>query len=165
VTDDALPVDRAGPPKWRMRSDWPRRLINELLALLLALLILFAAALVLLDTAPGHRFIVDRLARFETASGLNIRVGRIEGSIFSKSKLKNVTVADGGGVFLTSPEIQLDWAPGAVAWAMVFSVVTPVFSSNRLALAAARSTPASATFTSWLTTCCAPLVVRIRPLV
>jgi translocation and assembly module TamB len=96
-----------------MRSDWPRRLVNELLALLLALLILFAAALVLLDTAPGHRFIVDRLARFETASGLNIRVGRIEGSVFGKSKLKNVSVADGHGVFLTSPEIQLDWAPGA----------------------------------------------------
>ncbi len=113
MADDALPVDRAEPPRRRLRQDWPRRLANELLALLLALLILFAGALVLLDTAPGHRFIVDRLAKFETASGLNIRVGRIEGSVFGKSKLKNVTVADNRGVFLTSPEIELDWAPGA----------------------------------------------------
>ena len=38
--------------------------------------------------APGHRFIVDRIARFETASGLNIRIGRIDGSIFGKSQLQ-----------------------------------------------------------------------------
>jgi translocation and assembly module TamB len=112
VAEDAIQVERSESPR-RLRSDWPRRLVNELLALLLALLLLFAASLVLLDTAPGHRFIVDRLARFETASGLNIRVGRIEGSVFGKSKLKNVSVADGHGVFLTSPEIELDWAPGA----------------------------------------------------
>ena len=67
----------------------------------------------LLDTAPGHRFIVDRIAGFETASGLNIRIGRIDGSIFGKSQLKNVSVADTRGVFLTSPEIELDWSPGA----------------------------------------------------
>ena len=49
------------------------------------------ALLVLLDSAPGHRFIVDRLAQFETASGLRIRIGRIDGSIFGKSQLRNVT--------------------------------------------------------------------------
>ena len=67
----------------------------------------------LLDTAPGHRFIVDRLGRIETASGLKFRIGRIEGSVFGKSRLKNVAVSDNRGVFLTSPEIVLDWAPGA----------------------------------------------------
>ncbi|MEO6582088.1 MAG: translocation/assembly module TamB, partial [Sphingomicrobium sp.] len=113
MAEDALPVDRADPRRRQLRHDWPRRLANELLALLLALLILFAGGLVLLDTAPGHRFLVDRLAKFETASGLNIRIGRIEGSIFGTSKLKNVTVADNRGVFLTAPEIELDWAPGA----------------------------------------------------
>jgi translocation and assembly module TamB len=97
----------------RLRSDWPRRLANELLAAFVALLFLLAIALVLLDSAPGHRFIVDRLGRFETASGLNIRIGRIDGSIFGKSQLRNVRVADSRGVFLTSPNIKLDWAPGA----------------------------------------------------
>ncbi len=101
------------PPRRRLRSDWPRRLANELLAAFVALLFLLAIALVLLDSAPGHRFIVDRLGRFETASGLNIRIGRIDGSIFGKSQLRNVRVADGQGVFLTSPNIKLDWAPGA----------------------------------------------------
>ena len=34
-------------------------------------------------------------------------------SVFGKSRLKNVTVSDIRGVFLTSPEIELDWSPGA----------------------------------------------------
>ncbi|HUP67117.1 MAG TPA: translocation/assembly module TamB domain-containing protein [Sphingomicrobium sp.] len=106
-------IDGGSRPPRRRRHDWPRRLLNELLALFLALLFLLAGALVLLDSAPGHRFIVDRLGAFETASGLNIRIGRIDGSIFGKSQLKNVSVADARGVFLTSPNIKLDWAPGA----------------------------------------------------
>ena len=97
----------------RIRRDWKRRLLNELFALFVALLFLFAGLLVLLDSAPGHRWIVDRIAGLETASGLRIRIGRIDGSIFGKSQLRNVTVADGRGVFLTSPNIKLDWAPGA----------------------------------------------------
>ena len=101
------------PPGRKLRKDWPRRLANELLAAFVALLFLLAIGLVLLDSAPGHRFIVDRLGRFETVSGLNIRIGRIDGSIFGKSQLRNVRVADSRGVFLTSPNIKLDWAPGA----------------------------------------------------
>ena len=33
--------------------------------------------------------------------------------MFGKSQLKNVTVSDTRGTFLTSPEIDLDWSPGA----------------------------------------------------
>ncbi|HET7604487.1 MAG TPA: translocation/assembly module TamB domain-containing protein [Sphingomicrobium sp.] len=105
--------EREEPPKVRLRSDWARRLLNELFALFIALLFLLAALLVLLDSAPGHRFIVDQLGQFETSSGLRIRIGRIDGSIFGKSQLRNVRVADQRGVFLTSPNIKLDWAPGA----------------------------------------------------
>ena len=110
---EAVAATDPGPPPRRLRADWPRRLLNELLALFIALLLLLAVGLVLLDTAPGHRWIVDRVARIETASGLRIQIGRIEGSIFGKSQLKNVRVSDPGGVFLTSPNIKLDWAPGA----------------------------------------------------
>jgi len=103
----------SGEPPRRLRRDWPRRLLNELFALFVALLFLLAGLLVLLDSAPGHRWIVDRIAGLETASGLRIRIGRIDGSIFGKSQLRNVTVADGRGAFLTSPNIKLDWTPGA----------------------------------------------------
>ena len=81
--------------------------------MLLALLLLLMAGLVLLDSAPGHRWLIDRIAGLETASGLKIEIGRIEGSVFGNSHLKNVRVSDSKGVFLTSPDILLDWAPGA----------------------------------------------------
>ena len=100
-------------PRRRLRQDWARRLLNELFALFVALLFLIAGLLVLLDSAPGHRFIVDQLSGLETASGLRIRIGRIDGSIFGKSQLRNVSVADSRGVFLTSPNIKLNWTPGA----------------------------------------------------
>ena len=98
--------------RFRLKQDWPRRLANELLVLFLALLALAVVGLLVLDTAPGHRFIVDRIAQIETASGLRFRIGRIEGSIFGETRLKNVAVLDGRGVFLTSPEIEVDWTPG-----------------------------------------------------
>ena len=97
----------------RLRRDWRLRLLDELFALFIALLFVLAALLVLLDSAPGHRFLVDQLGKFSTASGLRIHIGRIDGSIFGKSQLHNVSVADQRGVFLTSPDIKLDWTPGA----------------------------------------------------
>ncbi len=103
----------AEPPKVGLRKDWRWRLLNELFALFVALLFILAALLVLLDSAPGHRFIADQVSKLETASGLRIRIGRIDGSIFGKTQLRNVMVADQRGVFLTSPNIKLDWTPGA----------------------------------------------------
>jgi translocation and assembly module TamB len=113
MSDAAIEAGQQELPRRRIRPDWPRRLANELLALFIALLFLLAGLLVLLDSAPGHRFIIDQLGRMETASGLRIRIGRIDGSIFGKSQLRNVSVADSRGVFLTSPNIKLDWTPGA----------------------------------------------------
>ena len=110
---EVLSVETKGPERVRLKRNWARRLGMELLALLLALLALAAIGLILLDTAPGHRFIVDRISQIETASGLRFRIGRIEGSVFGKSKLKDVEVLDRKGTFLTSPEIDVDWSPAA----------------------------------------------------
>ena len=95
------------------RKNWLRRLLTEFAVLLLVLMALAVGGLILLDTAPGHRFIVDRISQVETATGLRIRVARIEGSIYGQARLKGVTVSDPEGVFLTSPEVLVDWAPGA----------------------------------------------------
>jgi translocation and assembly module TamB len=100
-------------PSIQPRHAWAPRLLNELFALFVAFLFLLAGLIVLLDSAPGHRFIVDQVSRLETQSGLRIRIGRIDGSIFGKSQLRNVSIADSRGIFLTSPNIKLDWTPGA----------------------------------------------------
>ena len=109
-----IPGEAGGAPiAAPARRHWARRLAIELAVLLLVLLALAFGGLILLDTAPGHRFIVDRIGQVETATGLRIRVARIEGSIYGEARLKGVAVSDPQGVFLTSPEIDVDWAPGA----------------------------------------------------
>src|SRR5205085_10247824 len=113
MAEVAIATSNEDPPPRRLRHDWARRLLNELFALFVALLIMLVGLLILLDSAPGHRFIIDQIGKLETASGLRIRIGRIDGSIFGKSQLRNVTVSDSRGVFLASPNIKLDWSPGA----------------------------------------------------
>ena len=107
------PDEAAAAPR-RLRRDWPRRLLNELLALFVALLFLLAGGLVLLDTAPGHRFIVDRIGRLRDRVGPARSASAASTARSSASRsCSNVAVADQRGVFLTSPNIKLDWAPGA----------------------------------------------------
>jgi len=112
VAENAV-LENGEPRRIRIRGDWRRRLAIEFAAFVLAIMALAAIGLVLLDTAPGHRFIIDRITRIETASGLRFRIGRIEGSILGDTRLKNVAVLDRRGAFLTSPEIDIDWSPGA----------------------------------------------------
>jgi translocation and assembly module TamB len=79
----------------------------------LGLLALAALALLGLDSGPGRRFVVDQIGKFETASGLKVQVGRIEGSIYGKMVLRDVRVRDPRGVFATAPRIDVDWRPFA----------------------------------------------------
>jgi translocation and assembly module TamB len=113
MAEAAVVESGGGRPPYRLKPNWPRRLLQELIALLLGLALILAVGLFILDTAPGHRWVVDRLAQVETSSGLRFKIGRIEGSIFGESKLKNVAILDQSGTFFTSPEIDLDWTPGA----------------------------------------------------
>ena len=89
------------PPPVRPKRSWFRRLLYELTTLLLGIAFLLAIGLAILDTAPGHRWIADQIGKLETASGLKIRIGRIEGSLFGQSKLRNVAILDQHGIFFT----------------------------------------------------------------
>jgi translocation and assembly module TamB len=80
-----------------------------------ALAALVGLALLGLNTSPGKRFIADRIAAFSTASGLSFRTSRIEGSIYGEMRLRDVEVRDTAGVFLTIPELSIDWRPFAYA--------------------------------------------------
>ena len=79
---------------------------------LLVLVILGVAGLFALDTGIGHRFIADRIAALSPESGLRIRVGRIEGSIYGSARIRQLTVSDPEGTFLTVPSATLEWTPG-----------------------------------------------------
>lgn len=77
------------------------------------LVALVAILLLGLNTDPGRRFVADRLNGFETASGLKVQVGRIEGSIYGEMVLRDLRVSDPKGVFLTAPRVTVDWRPFA----------------------------------------------------
>lgn len=77
------------------------------LVLLLALLL----ALWSIDTDAGHRFLIDRIERLQIKTGLRVRIGRIDGSIYGRARLKDVRFYDPQGLFLSAPDIKLRWTP------------------------------------------------------
>jgi translocation and assembly module TamB len=91
-------------PLWQRIAKWVAIVVLGLVALV-------AAVLFGIDTGPGHRLIADQLDGYTTVSGLNIKVGRIDGSIYDKLTLSDVRVSDPQGVFATSPRLIVDWRP------------------------------------------------------
>lgn len=80
---------------------------------LLSILLLLSAAVWMLDSGPGHRLIIDRISALRPSSGLRIRIGRIDGSIWNRATLRDLRLYDSAGLFLEAPEIDLDWRPAA----------------------------------------------------
>lgn len=81
---------------------------------LLALAVLAALVVAVLDSPIGHRYVADRIAELAPASGLRITVDRIDGSLYGQARLRGLTFADSRGVFARVPEAELDWRP--LAW-------------------------------------------------
>jgi len=98
---DTVVVRRRRTPGW----------LRWLAGGLLALLGLMAVALVVLESPIGHRFVVDRIARYAPASGLRVEIGRIDGSLMGAATLRDVRFSDPDGLFLRVPVVELDWRP------------------------------------------------------
>jgi translocation and assembly module TamB len=78
-----------------------------LIGLVVAILLFF----VWLNSSLGHRYVVKQINALETASGLDIDVGRIEGSLFGELTLHNLTLKDPKGTFFVASKATLDWRP------------------------------------------------------
>ena len=107
MVDDTLPTETvvvAKRPLWQRVLKWVGIALVAILLLLLA--IVFG-----INTDPGRRFVADRIGDYTTESGLNIRVGRIEGSLYGQMSLIDVRVNDPKGTFLQSPRLDVDWRP------------------------------------------------------
>ena len=77
----------------------------------MALLAIAVAALIVVDTAPGHRWVAKRIAGVKTGSGLRFAVGRIDGSLYGRARLSDVRVYDLDGLLFRAPSVTLDWRP------------------------------------------------------
>ena len=105
MTDE--PVAASPPVVAKRRIGWGRRLAQ----LVLAIIVLIAGLLVLIDTGPGHRLIANRIATMKPANGLRYRIGRIDGSIYTRARLIDVRIYDSKGLILRAPLAELDWRP------------------------------------------------------
>jgi len=111
VASDIPPTrtERRPPRKPHHRA----RLIGYwLIGILLALTGLFLLAAVAINTGPGRRLLVQLVEKTTMENGLNVHIGRIDGSIYGRMTLNDIALRDPKGVFLTSPTLTLDWRPG-----------------------------------------------------
>ena len=100
----------APPARRRNRTGkWILRILAGIGALLII-------GVVILNSPIGHRFVADQIAKAAPASGLGIRIGRIEGDLFGAATLHDVTLSDPKGPFLTVPVVELDWRPLNWLW-------------------------------------------------
>ena len=115
MSEAAIPLEPvADKPSARRPRRWTKILAKIAGGILILLLLAAAAAFFILDTDAGHRFIADRVAMVSPHSGLEIRIGRIDGSIWHKVRLRDVRLYDPKGLFAESSLIEADWHP--VAW-------------------------------------------------
>lgn len=91
----------------RPRRRWWRWIVGALLALVAIL----GAALLVVDTDIGHRYVADRIAAIRTANGLRFAVGRIDGSLYGDTRLVDLRVYDLDGLVFQAPQVELDWSP------------------------------------------------------
>jgi translocation and assembly module TamB len=109
MADEAPVAEVAEPAPKPRRRDWGWR--KYLLAAVLALFGVVAIGVLVLNSPIGHRFVVERIMRYAPASGLRITIGRIDGSLYGKAKLRDVVISDPQGAFLRVPDVDLDWRP------------------------------------------------------
>lgn len=78
-------------------------------AVLLALAGIGAVAF--LDSDRGRAFVIRQLPLYAPQSGLTVRAGRIDGSIFGTATIHDLELGDSRGVFARAPRVDIDWRP------------------------------------------------------
>jgi translocation and assembly module TamB len=109
--DEAVTPEPAPAPR---RRRWASLAAKTALVLVAVPLLALAALGLLLDTDLGHRLILDRIAAMTPESGLRVRIGRIEGSIWGETGLRDLRLYDQDGLFAEAPKVSLQWQP--LAW-------------------------------------------------
>ena len=106
--DEVIPP---GPPETPRQTRWRKRVAKWMLFFGLLPLAIIAGVALLLDTQIGHRFIIDRIQEQSPKSGLKIKIGRIDGSIYGRATIRDLQLADPKGTFFTADQAKLDWQP------------------------------------------------------
>jgi len=95
------------------RRSWPRRLLRWLVIALAVLAGLVALVLIGINTPPGKDFVKRQVEGLEFENGLEIGIGRLEGSLYGNLVIRDLTLSDPEGVFASAERVTLDWRPFA----------------------------------------------------
>ncbi|MDT0575300.1 translocation/assembly module TamB domain-containing protein [Croceicoccus sp. F390] len=106
-------AEPAATTQERPRRRWPVQLAKGAAILVVGLVLLVALVIFGLDTQPGRRLVANQIAGLTFESGMKIRIGRIDGSLYGEMTLHDLAVADPRGVFVRSPQVAVDWRPFA----------------------------------------------------
>ncbi|MDE0880446.1 MAG: hypothetical protein OSB00_17575, partial [Sphingomonas bacterium] len=90
TTDNIAEVASPRRPVWQRIAKW-------IAIALVGLVVLLGVVLLGINTDPGRRFVANQIGGYKTASGLNITVGRIDGSLYGEMMLSDVRVSDPKG--------------------------------------------------------------------
>ncbi len=101
----------ASPPRRRRLGSGIARLLSMVVLVVVVLAGLTYGAARWLDTDSGRAFILRQLPLYAPKSGLVVRAGRIDGSIFGAAIIHDLTLGDPKGVFAVAPLVALDWRP------------------------------------------------------
>ncbi len=110
MADEAAPAPPAAPivPAGRRRAAAAAKWIG---ASLLTILLLFGLFVLWLNTDMGRSFVARQINKLQMASGLQIHVGRIDGSLFGDLTLHDLRLSDSKGPFFTATEAKMGWRP------------------------------------------------------
>ena len=103
VPSEAVIV-REGRPLWQ-------KIAIGVVGFIVAIVVLAGVLLLGLNTQPGKKFLIQQIAAFQMESGMEIEVGRIEGSIYSDMVIHDLILRDPKGVFAVSPRVHVVWKP------------------------------------------------------
>lgn len=95
----------------RHRRAWPLRVLMWLLGLVLVLVVLAGLLVVGLNSDPGRRIVAQRVAGLHFENGMKIGIGRIDGSLYGRMTVHDLTLSDPKGVFFVAPLVNVDWRP------------------------------------------------------
>lgn len=119
----------------------PARILLISGAIILGLVVFLLVGLQLLNTGPGKAFVARQIANIAPESGLRIRVGRLEGSLYGRLILHDLSLSDPRGVFLRVPRAELDWEPTALLRRHILIDSLGAQTAQLLRMPALRETP------------------------
>lgn len=104
-------VQREERDEKRSSASWGWKIARGLGITLAGLIALIALLVVGLNSDAGRRFVITQIEKIEFENGMKIDIGRLDGSLYGAMVLRELQLSDPKGVFLSSPEVRVDWRP------------------------------------------------------